>query len=389
MILSNDLLAIVYVMLALIGALIALLAWRGNRDGRERWCPVCDHDLSGTDARTCPACGFHSTDERRFRAPRRRPLLAIVGLVLVLVPSVLAVGSGAARSTSGLLRATWTRVEVQPLPGGLEVVHLISEQGDEASFRHRIQVRNETNEVLLDWKGWSARLGFLDSTTAKRIGLGGDIDRNGEPDLVLRVQESAVDQGSWLVISIADRAGRPRVQPEAILRGGVFSDVDLDGQMEFVADDARLRSRWFEPRRIQVAETVLVPSPDGWRFDAEATRVNPWPSSLESDPERALTSAHEGWMDGRSPFITDLFSVAMQMVARGRLEEARRFVARPWPGDADPGVLGETEVLEVGQGDWLTYPTSPRQRVDLLERLVEESRFREELRGEWDEPADP
>ena len=229
LILSNDLLAIIYVILALVGALIALLAWRGNRDGRERWCPVCDHDLSGTDVRTCPACGFHSTDERRFRAPRRRPLLAIVGLVLVLVPSVLAVGSGGARSTSSLLRATWTRVEVQPLPGGLEVVHLISEQGDEASFRHRIQVRNETNEVLLDWKGWSARLGFLDSTTAKRIGLGGDIDRNGEPDLVLRVQESAVDQGSWLVISIADRAGRPRIQPEAILRGGVFSDVDLDG----------------------------------------------------------------------------------------------------------------------------------------------------------------
>ena len=278
-------------------------------------------------------------------------------------------------------------MEVQPLPGGLEVVHLISEQGDEASFRHRIQVRNETNEVLLDWKGWSARLGFLDSTTAKRIGLGGDIDRNGEPDLVLRVQESAVDRGSWLVISIADRAGRPRIQPEAILRGGVFSDVDLDGQMEFVADDARLRSRWFEPRRIHVAETVLVPS-RRMEFDAEATSTNPGPSSLESDPERALASAHEGWMNGRSPFITDLFSVALQMVARGRLAEARRFVARPWPGDVDPGVLGETEVLEVGPDDWLAYPTTPRQRVDLLERLLEESRFRREVRGEWDESGD-
>ena len=75
-------------------------------------------------------------------------------------------------------------------------------------------------------------------------------------------------------------------------------------------------------------------------------------------------------MDGRSPFITDLFSVALQMVA-GAGSRARRFVARPLAGRCRSRRARGDRGPRGGSGRLADLSDDPRQRVDLLERLVE------------------
>ena len=303
--------------------------------------------------------------------------MVVLGLMMVTTASMLVVGSGLVFRTSGMLGPTWSKVESHSLPGGLVANRFVSDDSDRTKFQTRIQIL-DGKESLLDWRGWSASLGFFDRATAKRSGLGDDLDRNGEPDLAFRIHRSANDAGSWIIVSLADRSGAPRIQPMAVLEDGSFEDFNLDGRFEFLATDSRLRDLWNEPRRIQVPEIVMSPSADGWTFDRRMTLERPWPADLVS-PEDAIRSANEGWNDSRTPFITELFGIAFELMSRGRKDEARRLVSESWPGDGDSGPVGEFLVMTMPSGESVRYQADPGFRSELLDRVASLSRFKDQL----------
>ena len=385
MILSQDVLGFLYLLVALAGALVALLAWRGSRGGRDRWCPQCDLDMSGSTARTCPSCGYHSTNEQSFREPHRRWAMGILGLTMVTIASMLVVGSGLVVRTSGMLGPTWSKVESQSLPGGLVAIQFVSNDSDRTNFRTRVRIL-DGKESLFDWRGWSASLGFFDRATAERAGLGDDLDRNGEPDLAFRVHRNADDPGAWIIVSLADRTGATRIQPMAVLDDGFFEDFNGDGRFEFVATDSRLRNRWNEPRRIRVPEIVMSPAVDGWSFNQAMTINRPWPGGLV-DPDEALQEASKAWDESRRPFITELFGIAFELMARGRGDDARRLVSETWPGDEDPDDIGEFLMLTMPSGESVSYQANPSFRTDLLDRVMSLSRFQDQLQ-DLDSPSE-
>ena len=305
--------------------------------------------------------------------------MVILGLVMVTMASVLFVGSGQVVRTSGMLGPTWSTVESQPLPGGLVALQLVSNDPDRTGFRTRVRIQ-DGNETLFDWRGWSATLGFFDRVTAERAGLGDDLDRNGEPDLAFRVRRNADDPGSWIVVSLADRTGATRIQPMAVLDDGSFEDANLDGRFEFIATDSVLRDLWNEPRRIRVPAVVMSPDPDGWVFDPELTMSRPWPSDLTA-PDDAIRMSADAWRESRTPFITELFGIALELVARGRWEEARGLVGQRWPGDEAYDVFGDTLVLTMPSGESVFYRPDPAFRSELLDRVVSLSRFDGRLRS--------
>ena len=304
---------------------------------------------------------------------------------MVSIASILGVGSGLVVRTSGILGPTWSKVESQSLPGGLVAVELVSNNADRTGFRTRIQIL-DGNESLLDWSGWSGTLGFFDRFTAEKVGLGDDLDRNGEPDLAFRVHRHADDPGSWILVSLADRMGAARIQPMAVLDDGSFEDSNGDGRFEFIATDARFRDLWNEPRRIRVPEIVLSPDTNGWSFDPGLTVGRPWPSDLP-DPSDAVRSARKDWNDSRRPFITELFGIALELVARGRQGEARELLAATWPGDKEPDIIGSVLLLRTPSGEPVEYRPDPASRQEILDRVISLSRFREELR-DLDSPTD-
>lgn len=305
--------------------------------------------------------------------------MVILGLSLVATASMLIAGSGLVVRTSGMFGPAWSRVESQSLPGGLVAVQFVSNDEERTEFRTRIRIL-DGQESLFDWRGWSASLGFFDRATARRAGLGDDLDRNGEPDLAFRVHRNPDDPGSWILLSLADRTGTARIQPMAILDDGSFEDINRDGRFEFIATDSRLRDCWNEPRRIRVPEIVMSPTPNGWIFDRESTTNRPWPTDL-IDPEDALREANESWEESRRPFVTELFGIALELVARGRGDAARRFVSSTWPCDLDPDAIGEFLVLTLPSGESIDYRADPSFRMDLLERVTSLSRFQDQLRN--------
>jgi len=74
--------------------LLVYVGWRGLfHDGRAhlRRCPKCWHDLSGTPGMTCGECGYTARTEADLHRRRRRPGLALLGLVpAVVLPLYLA-----------------------------------------------------------------------------------------------------------------------------------------------------------------------------------------------------------------------------------------------------------------------------------------------------------
>ena len=243
MTISDDQLGTIYQVIALAGVVAAFLGWRGRRPEAARWCPRCGQDLSDTESRTCTACGYSSPRERDFHQRRRVWWVLIAGLSIVATASGLAVATGVASGTR-MSGPAWSLAESRSLPNGWSVDHEFSEDPTRTVFARRIRVRR-AGVTHFVWNGWSSRLGFVDSNTGRSEGLGTDIDRNGEPDLVVQVSDGGnTSPLTWFVISLADRSGGARLEPAAVLRDGRFEDVDGDGRWEFIANDSGLRDVW-------------------------------------------------------------------------------------------------------------------------------------------------
>lgn len=373
MTLPSDLLGTVYLVIALSGVLVAVLGWRGTRPGRRRWCPQCGHDLSETESRTCPGCGYSSPEERDFQRPRRRWWVVIVGLVVVATASGFAVGTGAAQATGRLIGPAWTTLESKSLPNGWVADHAISADLERTVFNRRIRVR-QGGVVHFQWSGRSSELGF--PVTGSRIagGLGTDVDRDGEPDLVVGVSEAGnASPRTWLLISLASRSAGARLEPKAVLRDGWFRDVDGDERVEFVASDSSLLERWAEYGALPVPDVVLSPASDGWRFDRKATARRPLPDAYAGTPEEIIAAAVVDWEAEETPFVSRLFGLAAALAARDRGDEALAVVRATWPGDDDPArVAGMTTITEPDTQLPRPYRPDPiareRDLRDLLER---------------------
>ena len=377
--LSPNLLSSIYLFIAMSGMVIAVLGYRGQKNGQTRWCPRCDVDLSETDARTCFRCGFSSPEEFDFHRPRRRWWVIITGLSVISVASMLAVGWTLPGRTSRLLAPVWAPVDVRDLPIGWRVERSSSDDFEGAGFRARVRILRD-EQVHFDWQGWSADLGFLDPRTAERVGLGTDLDRDGVPDLAVRVTETAGTR-SWLLFSLADRDGFPRLQPAAVLSDGGFFDVDDDGRFEFIAQDTSLRTRWIEPGRITVPSIVLSPESGAWRFDEKLSRSRALPFDPSQEPLSPLMEARKGWDERRMPFVSPLFGAAFELASRGRFLEAGRLIESEWPGDSTPNDLGDpgTFFESIGDQEVRGYEATPRARREIFEEMLNASRFSDEL----------
>ncbi len=71
-------------LVALIGVAFALAAWWGDRSKGRARCPNCWYDMSGVSGLLCPECGHEAGRRSRLYRTRRRPRVAVLG-VLALV----------------------------------------------------------------------------------------------------------------------------------------------------------------------------------------------------------------------------------------------------------------------------------------------------------------
>ncbi|MEE2972633.1 MAG: hypothetical protein VX672_05865, partial [Planctomycetota bacterium] len=324
---------------------MAVLGWRGVVGNRTRWCPSCDADLSKTQVRTCDRCGYSSSDEASFHQPRRRWWIVIVGLSVVLVSSMFAVGWDLPARSSRFILSDWIVTDARELPYDWKVERMIAGDADPTGHQARIRL-SQGGETHYDWRGGSADLGFLDPRSAKRVGLGTDVDRDGTPDLVIRVSSNIGGTPEWILLSLADRRGSPRIQPTAVLVDGSFRDVDGDGRFEFQAEDSGLRNRWFEPSRFEGPSIVLSPRETGWSFDEELSRRRSIDFDPDLDPMEVLADAASAWTDVRRPFVSTLFNLAFQLASHGRDAAAIELLGSDWPGDDRPSDVSDFETIE-------------------------------------------
>lgn len=380
MTLPNDVLGTIYLVIALSGVVVAVLGWRGGRPGRRRWCPQCGYDLSATESRTCSECGYSSPDERDFHRRRRRWRVVLVGLLVVATASGFAVGTGVAQATRRLIGPAWTLLESKSLPSGWVADHEISADLERTVFNRRIRVSRD-GVVHFEWSGLSSQLGFENHVTGRTEGLGTDLDRDGEPDLVVGISDGGnATPTTWMVLSLASRSSGARIEPKAVLRDGWFEDVDGDGRVEFIATDSTLRDLWSEYRQLAIPDAVLSPGSDGWRFDGRLTASRPLPETYGEDPTAVLVATTEAWRADRTPFVSHLFGLATSLAARGRGAEAIALVRSAWPGDDDPeSVTGMTTLVESETGLSRPYRPDPDARERDLRDLLSRWRWSDRL----------
>ena len=293
---------------------------------------------------------------------------------------MFAVGWDLPTRSSRLILSDWIVVDVRELPYDWKVERLISDDSDPSAHQARVRLVKD-GKTHYDWRGGSADLGFLDPRTAKRVGLGTDLDRDGTPDVVVRVASTVGGVAEWIVLSLADRRGAPRIQPMAVLVDGSFKDVDADGRFEFLAEDSALRNRWIEPSRFSGPSIVLSPSGTGWRFDLDLSRTRSLAFDPEADPVEPLEEARRAWSENRRPFVSTLFDTAFQLTSHGRYEAAIGLLESDWPGDDDPAAVDDLRTIEriSSSGDYRAYRADPAWRTMLFTEMLAQSRFANEL----------
>ena len=304
----------------------------------------------------------------------------IVGLSVVSISSMFAVGWDLPARSSRFLLSDWIVADARELPYDWRVERLIA--GDSNPTGHQARVLlSKGGETHYDWRGGSADLGFLDPRSAKRVGLGTDVDRDGTPDLVIRVSSTIGGTPEWVLLSLADRRGTPRIQPTAVLVDGSFKDVDEDGRFEFQAEDSELRDRWSEPSRFMGPSIILSPNGMGWRFDPELSRRRSIDLDPDTDPTAALEDARRSWTIDRRPFVSRLFDLAFQLASHGRYAAAIELLGSTWPGDDRPSDVSDFETIQTGPSSrtYRAYRADPSWRIELFNEMLGQSRFAAEL----------
>ncbi|MCH2161406.1 MAG: VCBS repeat-containing protein [Phycisphaerales bacterium] len=317
---SSVILTILFFGIAVAGILTAWLGWRGDRRGRERWCPQCRSDLSGSDSRTCPKCGFSSTLEQDFHALSPRWGVVLAGLCITAAGSLGASFSGLGKAANQMFVPLWQLETREDLGKGWVAEIRRSRDLDRTGLMSRVRL-SQGGAVRYEWYGWYASLGaFKRGNLKERWGLGQDIDGDGTADLIIETSDGSSQGGlKSMIFSLENQDGIPRLEPMAVLEGGRFVDVDGDGQPEFLVEDAtyQLHLGAFGTS----ARPTLVFAPDArgyWRFDPEATRNRPMPDDWQEDIAREQSIFEvRGEPQGAA-----VYSAALELIYRGRRTEA-------------------------------------------------------------------
>lgn len=319
-VMSSVIFTILFFGIAVAGILAAWLGWRGDRGGRDRWCPQCRCDLSGIDSRTCSQCGFSSTSEQDFHVPKRRWGVVLAGLAITTAGSLGASFSGLGKAANRMFVPLWQLESREDLGNGWSAEVRRSRDLERTGLMSRVRLIRD-GQVRYEWYGWYASLGaFKRGNLKERWGLGEDIDGNGTADLIIETSDGSSQGGiKAMVFSLENRDGIPRLEPMAVLDGGRFVDVDEDGRPEFLVEDATYQ------RHLGVLGTssrpTLVFAPDergNWRFDSNATRDRPMPEGWKDE-----LAADQVMLEARGlPRAAAVYNVALELIYRGRRAEA-------------------------------------------------------------------
>ena len=325
------------------------------------------------ETRTCPECGFSSPHEKDFHLPLRRWGILLSGLLIVATTSVLSIQQDdAIRSFRPLFAASWAIEERIDLPGGWTATIERSNDLRATGVDRRVRITDATG-LRYEWAGWFVRFGTEDPATGVRIGLGNDVDRDGTPDLVLETNGSIDDEG-WRVriLSLATRSGIRRIDTKRILPAGWFVELENGGGRRFVETDPLVRGHWGLPTA-DIATFVLIPDRDlDWQVDLVATRNQPMPARLDrARPEAMLEEAGRSWAEDGEPMLGGLLDLVINLAVRGRIEEARRLLSLPWPGDDSPELL--LEHLRSTTDESPSYHPDPIWRRTTFDAMIEGS----------------
>lgn len=348
---------LVWYALALVAFVVALVAAIGRRANRPT-CRRCGYDCSaarGGDLR-CPECGHiaESVDElhRRRRAPRRAVAAGLVALVLLAVPHREGLRIWAGKT----LLPRYTTVAsaiVAGLPMRLEHDRWNDIDPSEYHGPDRLLVTRADGEevVLVSEPIMEFGPGRLSARSAGQSpfppagspGFGGDIDGDGEPDLVITSPSGGSGGAVETRIYRLDPHG-----PSAplLLENMWFADEDGDGRHELLGFDAVFAYRWTSGAgstrpTLRFMLDVATLSLDAARMRAAA------PSDATLDGLRdAIRAAPIGENERREAWLAPLLRGTIELLYAGRAEAARQFLHDGWRGTPDELVDFEGEFRE-------------------------------------------
>lgn len=349
---------ILWYALSLVALVVAVGALRGRRSDRPR-CAGCGYDRTGADptALRCPECGRTARSAAEWTARRRSLGL---GAMALLAAAALA----ALPHRTGLI--VWAKQTF--LPRYRELAH-----GMAAGVR--ISIEHDTwNDLGLDtWFGSDRVVATFRDGSRQMLacepfmivgpqsrapgarstlpaddtpGFGGDIDNDGETDLLLCVPSGG--SGGYLT-SILYSIGPNSILPKAVFENVWMEDRDGDGRFEAYGFDPIFAYRWTSGAgstrpilRFRLQHRTLT-------LDAYAMRAAaPDEASLEALRATIRNASADG--GNREPWLAPLLRGTIELLYAGRADAARAFLTEQWRGTADERIAFEREFQETFDG---------------------------------------
>jgi hypothetical protein len=341
---------------------LAIAAAVGREADRPR-CRRCGYDRSGAgdEGLRCPECGHQAASRvewyRRRRWPRSAILAGVAALVVGLaphraelriwsiktfLPRYQEIARGTAAGTTILIEHdTWNDLGLPEWFGPDRLVAILGN-----GSRQLIAA-----EPHIEIGPSRTRPGT--PTTAlppdDSPGFGGDIDGDGEADLVVSVP--TMGSGGYVTTTIYS-FDRSSLRPRLVLENMWFEDIDRDGAFELAGFDGSFAYVFTSnagstrpPLRFRIERGRPV-------IDAEAMRSLA-PSAAELDALRdAVRAGPTGEGSSREAWLAPLLRGTILLLYAGRAADARDFLRGGWRGS-------EAERIDLEARFRETFESSP------------------------------
>ncbi len=329
---------------------IVLWGWRG-RVPRVPECPKCGYDCSAvpTGALRCPECGHSVRNGIEWRQRRRRPRIALIALLVACaaawfpfrVPVArwvrmtflprweIAAAGKAAGASVRIERDRWNDLPGEPQVGGPPRVIVESADGEARTvipgFYLTVGPHRPDGSPLPP-----------DDTP----GFGGDVDGDGEADLVIELPSGGSGGATTTILYAFSREG---IVPKVILENVWFEDEDRNGTFEAVGFDGTFAYVWTSGAGSTRPRIALRPSPERsgpWIIDAERMlRVGPSDEELTA----LAKSIADASPDNREAWLSPLLRGTIRLLYAGRSADAASFLRSHWRGTPESIGAFETE----------------------------------------------